>query len=206
MSNQQVSRLSTVRFSLPENLLESVKNMKIVGRDLLFYVSEEEVGSVTQTCTDMGLSVVDRVFRLHASTQDEATFKRVFGNVDHEMRESQGGRYIATISVDSKEEYDRLLALHGEDAVVKPFKARYSNIKRSDDDDHSDTNERVMEQKQVPVKQTASRPSTGSSKQTTASKQPTASAKSSTTTKSSTAPKSTGKAKTTTTKSKQSNA
>ena len=85
MSNQQVSRLSTVRFSLPENLLESVKNMKIVGRDLLFYVPEEEVASVTQTCTDMGLSVVDRVFRLHASTQDEATFKRVFGSVDHEI-------------------------------------------------------------------------------------------------------------------------
>ena len=147
MSTQQISRLSTIRFSLPEDLLESVKNMKIVGRDLLFYVPEEEVESVTKTCSDMGLNVVDRVFKLHASTQDEATFKRIFGDVEFEVRESLN-RFIATISVDSKDEYDRLLALHGEDAVVKPFKVRYSNSRRSDDDDHSDTNENVMEQKQ----------------------------------------------------------
>lgn len=146
MSTQQVSRFSTVRFSLPESLLESVKNMKIVGKDLLFYVSEEDVASVSQTCSEMGLSVVERVFRLHASAPSEEVFRNVFGEVDHETRESSS-RYIATITVESRDEYDRLLELHGEqEVVVKPFKARYSGMRRSDDD-QSDTNERVQHQR-----------------------------------------------------------
>ena len=145
MSNQnQESRLSTIRFSFPETQLESVKNMKIIGRDLLLYVSEEDVENVTQVYSGLGFNVVDRVFKLHASTQDEATFNRVFGNVERDVRDSSS-RYIATITVDSKEEYDRLVALHGEDCVVKPFKARYSTVKHNDGDDQSDTNERVQQ-------------------------------------------------------------
>jgi hypothetical protein len=146
MSTQQVSRLSTVRFSLPESLLESVKNMKIVGKDLLFYVAEEDVAFVNQTCSEMGLSVVERVFRLHASAPSEEVFRNVFGDVEHETRESSS-RYIATLTVESREEYDRLLSLHGEqEVVVKPFKARYSGMRRSDDD-QSDTNEGVQHQR-----------------------------------------------------------
>jgi hypothetical protein len=166
MSTQQVSRLSTVRFSLPEALLESVKNMKIVGKDLLFYVADEDVVSVTQVCSDMGLSVVERVFRLHASAPSEEVFRNVFGDVEHETRESSS-RYIATLTVESRDEYDRLLSLHGEqEVVVKPFKARYSNMRRSDDD-QSDTNEGVQQQRSQTAPSNSQRRSTQQSTQTT---------------------------------------
>jgi hypothetical protein len=204
MSTQQVSRFSTVRFSLPESLLESVKNMKIVGKDLLFYVSEEDVASVSQTCSEMGLSVVERVFRLHASAPSEEVFRNVFGEVDHETRESSS-RYIATITVESRDEYDRLLELHGEqEVVVKPFKARYSGMRRSDDD-QSDTNERVQHQRSQTAPLRSSQQSNSGSSNTRTTKQtkstkPTQSTqsqqqKSTTTTKSAAKSKTTGRPK-----------
>ena len=145
MSTQfQESRTSTVRLSFPnESLKDSIKNMKIIGGDLLLYVSEDQVESVTQFYSNLGFTTVDRVFKLHVSTQDEQSFTRIFGDVTHEVRETTP-RFITTLSLTDKDEYDKLLALHGNDCVVKPFKFRYSSLRSTDQDDASDTNERVQ--------------------------------------------------------------
>jgi len=143
--NQESSRLSTLRFSFPEGVIANVQNMKIIGRDILLYVQEESCESVTQLMQGMGLETVERVYKLHASAQDEATFKSALGDVVHEVRDSTG-RYIATITLDSKDEYDRILSLNSESCFVKPFKARYSTVRRFDGDDQSDTNDNVQRQ------------------------------------------------------------
>jgi len=144
MSNQinESTRLNTLRFSFPSGLLENVQSIKIIGQDLLFYVSEDASQSIVDSVQNMGFKVVDRVYKLHASAQDEESFKNILGDIEHELRDS-GSRYIATINLDSKDEYDRILALNCETCFVKPFKAKYSAIRRNNDD-NSDTNERVQ--------------------------------------------------------------
>jgi hypothetical protein len=141
--NQESSRLSTLRFSFPEGVIANVQNMKIIGRDILLYVQEESCESITKSMQEMGLETVERVYKLHASAQDEATFKSALGDIVHEVRDS-AGRYIATITLDSKDEYDRILSLNSESCFVKPFKARYSAVRRFDGDEQSDTNDNVQ--------------------------------------------------------------
>jgi len=150
MSNQvqESSHITTLRLSFPENFLDNVKNMKLIGKDLLFYVGEDDKESLSKSLQEMGLEVIDRVYKIHASAENETNFKNVLGDIAHEVREnSQSSRYIATISVDSKEEYDRILELNGDECFIKPYKARYSVFRKQSDDDYSDTRENIQASK-----------------------------------------------------------
>ena len=134
----ETQRLTTIRFSLPSDVSGMVKNMKPIGNDLLVYVRDTDVKSVTEKFTGMGLTPVQREYKLHISSPSEEVFTKVFGSLEKEVRESPN-KYVVTVSVGSKEEYDKLLELNGtSDCRVKPFRnlrAKWT-ASRSSDDDH----------------------------------------------------------------------
>jgi hypothetical protein len=137
-SENETQRLTTIRFSLPSDVSGLVKNMKPIGDDLLVYVRDTDVKSVTEKFTGMGLTPVQREYKLHISSPSEEVFTKVFGSLEKEVRESPN-KYVVTVTVGSKEEYDKLLELSGtSDCRVKPFRnlrAKWT-ASRSSDDDH----------------------------------------------------------------------
>lgn len=133
----ETQRLTTIRFSLPSDVASMVKNMKPIGEDLLVYVRDTDVKSVTDKFTGMGLKPVQREYKLHISAPSEEVFTNVFGNVEKEVRESPN-KYVATVTVATKEEYDKLLELNGtNECRVKSFRnlrAKWTSSRPNDDD------------------------------------------------------------------------
>jgi hypothetical protein len=132
-------RFSTLRFSFPEETLENVQRMRLIGKDLLVYTEEADLESVRSKFDTLGFRTVERIYKLHVSTPDKTVFESLFGDVVYEDR-SNSGRFIATVTVDSEEEYNRFITFDGTDGVrVKSFRARF-NVSH---DNSSDTREHI---------------------------------------------------------------
>lgn len=148
MSTNQESpikeRLATIRLSFPTEDLDNVVRMRLIGRDLLLYVKEDQINTVISTFTAHGLKPVDRVYKLHVSAPTKADFDASFGKVEYEER-SAAGRFIATVTVDTEEEYNKFLDL-GKDQEskcrVKAFRARFANA-------HEEKEENVKQENPV---------------------------------------------------------
>ena len=134
MSSNQESpikeHLSTIRLSFPPEDLTNIVRIRIVGHDLLLYVREDKIDTVTSTFTKKhGFNIVDRVYKLHVSAPSKEDFETTFGKVEYEDR-STDGRFIATVIVDSEEEYNKFLNLgKNQDCKcrVKAFRPRFAN-------------------------------------------------------------------------------
>jgi hypothetical protein len=143
-SNQQNEQLRTVRLSLPASCdISNVRRMRLVGSDLVLYVPEADVSSVSKSFNDAGFSSVDRVYKLHVSAASPEAFKSVFTDSDHEYRGEVNGRHIYTVTVDDKEDYDNHIASSTADCTVKAFRSRFANAHRDNTDAKSDTKEQV---------------------------------------------------------------
>jgi len=130
-SNQD--HITTIRFSLPTNIAD-VQRLRLIGRDILLYVPENKVDSVTKSMIDHGFNTVERIYKLHISAASKADFDSVFGEIEYEDR-SSGGRFIATIIADTEEDYNKYLAFgQGENPKcrVKAFRARFANIQHEE--------------------------------------------------------------------------
>jgi hypothetical protein len=76
------------------------------------------------------------VYKLHVSADSEDRFHEQFVAVPFENR-SNSDRFIATVTVDNEEDYNRLLSIDPETGVrVRPFRARFANLHS---DEMSDT-------------------------------------------------------------------
>jgi hypothetical protein len=145
---------ATIRFSFPEGMLNNVERMRLIGNDLLIYTTEDSVESLSENFRNMNFILVEREYKLHVSTPDEETFKRVFGDIEYETRTSVDNRFIATIVTDTMDDYNRFLSYSENDIRVKPFNPRYARVKFDDrdidhDQDQSNRNRRYQTPYQV---------------------------------------------------------
>ena len=148
MKNQMENsekKLTTGRFRLPDNIISNIERMRIIGvdkPDLLVYT--DRLDELTEAFAKIGFSKVDRKFQLHVSTNNEETFKKVFtvDNLSYDIRPSSNDRFIATVTVDTMEEYIKYLELDDQsnNCSIKPYKPRFASIK--DKDDSSDSNDK----------------------------------------------------------------
>ena len=149
MKNQMENsekKLTTGRFRLPDNIISNIERMRIIGidkPDLLVYT--DRLDELTEAFAKIGFSKVERKFQLHVSTNNEETFKKVFttDNLSYDIRPSSSDRFIATITVDTMEEYIKYLELddQGNNCRIKPYKPRFASIR--DKDDSSDSNDKT---------------------------------------------------------------
>ena len=139
----EYQRLSTIRFSFPDDTLVNVQRMRLIGKDLLVYTNETDLESVSSKFDLLGFKTIDRVYKLHVSMPDKAAFDALFGDVVFEDR-SNSGRFIATVTVDTEEEYNHFISFDGTDGVrIKSFRAaRFTNTR----DNASDTREHIEHQ------------------------------------------------------------
>jgi hypothetical protein len=107
-------KLTTGRFRLPDNIISNIERMRLIGMDkpdLLVYTDRLE--ELTAEFAKLGFSKVDRKYQLHVSSSNEDTFKKVFttNNLSYDVRPSSNDRFIATVTLDSMEEYTKYLEL-----------------------------------------------------------------------------------------------
>jgi len=133
------NKLTTVRFKLPDNLVPNIQRMYILGQDILIYTDRPD--QLTTDFSTIGFTKVERKYQLHVSSTNEDTFKKVFSadNLTYDARPISNGRFIATVTVDTLEEFTRYLELddQGNGCRIKPYKQRYASAR----DDSSDANE-----------------------------------------------------------------
>jgi len=140
--NQEEQHLQTVRFKLSPSMLEHVSRMRLIGNDLLVYTNNTE--ELTTTFLNNGFELVDRVYKLHVSAPTEEVFNSVFSvyTIDKNIR-STSPRFVATVTVASQDQYNQLLELGESESCqcrIKSYRYRFDN---TNNDDVSDTRERV---------------------------------------------------------------
>ena len=138
---------ATIRFSFPDGMLDNIERMRLIGNDILVYTTEDSVESLSDNFKNMNFNLVEREYKLHVSTLDEETFKRVFGDIEYETRPSIDNRFIATVVTDTMEDYTRFLSYSENDVRVKPYNPRYAKAK-SDDDHRRHNQEQEQSQDQ----------------------------------------------------------
>lgn len=149
MKNQMENsekKLTTGRFRLPDNIISNIERMRIIGidkPDLLVYT--DRLDELTEAFAKIGFSKVERKFQLHVSTNSEETFKKVFtvDNLSYDIRPSSNDRFIATVTLDTMEEYIKYLELDDQsnNCRIKPYKPRFASFR--DKDDSSDSNDKT---------------------------------------------------------------
>jgi hypothetical protein len=152
-NNQSTDRLNTIRLSLPDNVVGDIRRMRLVGNDLILYVPSETTETVTKCFTNNGFNCVERVYKLHVSAESNEAFQNIFAGYTSEQRKGVHGRVIYTVTVDTQEKYNELIALSTAECSIKQFKSRFA--KHSEDDVDSDTekqlNRKVDDQEWTPV-------------------------------------------------------
>lgn len=140
--NQEEQHLQTVRFKLSPEMLKHVSRMRLIGNDLLVYTTNTE--ELTTTFQQHGINVVDRVYKLHVSAPNEEAFDSVFSEYTIEKNvRSTTPRFVATVTVESQDQYNKLLELGETETCqcrIKSYRYRFDNTNQ---DDGSDTRERV---------------------------------------------------------------
>lgn len=131
MSIQTTERFETIRLSLPTNIADDIKNMRLIGSDLVVYVQKDQVPSVTKVFTDAGFNRVERVFKVHVSALSEQTFT----NRQSEYRGCVNGRHIYTVLLDTQEEYNNIISSSSQECTVKPFRSRFAKHHNTDTND-----------------------------------------------------------------------
>jgi hypothetical protein len=140
------SKLTTGRFKLPDSLTKNAQRMQFIGDDLLVYT--ENLPELTSVLEQLGFTIVEREYKLHVSANNEEIFKSVFGEVKSESRTSDAGKFIATVTLDSKEEYNKFLELGNDQSNgcrIKPFKFRFTPRNRETSPDNSSQYQRQPE-------------------------------------------------------------
>jgi hypothetical protein len=133
-------KLTTGRFKLPDNIISNIERMRLIGidkPDLLVYT--DRLDELTAEFAKLGFSKVERKFQLHVSSSNEDNFKKLFSNLIYEVRPTSNDRFIATVTVDTMEEYTKYLELDDQSngCRIKPYKPRFASVR----DDSSDTND-----------------------------------------------------------------
>ena len=127
-AEQTGKSLYTIRFTPHAH----VKMMKLVGKDesdLVVYVEQGAEDAVTSAFQTAGFNVVEREFKLHASAESEEALTLSLGATKHyaELRGNVNGRFIATVTVHSREDFDRLRNTEFTGCRFTPFKARFAH-------------------------------------------------------------------------------
>ena len=139
-NNQTSEHLKTIRLSLPKTIATNIKQMRLVGNDLILYVPESDVEQVTNTFTSLDFDLVDREYKLHVSASTEQEFE----NMVSIPRGCVNGRHIYTVTVNSQAKYDELINSSLAECTFKPFRFRFSKSSNmNQDDDGSDTKDQV---------------------------------------------------------------
>lgn len=131
MSNQvsnQESHLNTLRFSLPTELQNMVRSMKLLGNDLLVYFDESNTDSVSEKFTEMGFEVVERQYKVHVSGPS-SEFATHFSSYESEVR----GENVFTVVAKNREQYDELLAMEVDGFRIRPYRQRFANVRSEED-------------------------------------------------------------------------
>jgi hypothetical protein len=126
--NKPTQQITTIRFSLPLPCTTDVIRTRLIGNDLLVYVPNDKAESVTTVYTDIGFTRVDRVFKLHVSSQSKEAFLATFGDIEYEDR-SIGNRFIATVIAKTEDEYNKMLTFGNDEknhCRVKPYRPRFA--------------------------------------------------------------------------------
>lgn len=136
MDNSQ-PQLNTVRVQLPDN----VKSVRVMpGGDLLFTTHDVHL---IDKLKQVGFEIVEREFKLHVSCKDIKTFEAIFKDVKYESRQNSD-KFIATVVLDNKEQYDNYLKLGNDpsnECRIKPYKQRFTM-------GHSDASQNLTSQYQ----------------------------------------------------------
>jgi hypothetical protein len=138
MTDTQITSTSTLkslRFNLPIDCLNGIARIKMIGQDVLVYVENDNFDSVKKSYIDHGFKFVEREYKVHVSAQSKEEFEKLFEKVKYEDRSSEG-RFIATITASSEEEYNKYLTIGTDpsnNCHVKPFKAGIANIHKKND-------------------------------------------------------------------------
>ena len=141
-NNQTSEHLKTIRLSLPESITTNIKQMRLVGNDLILYVPDTQVEPVTESFTSepgITFKLVEREYKIHVSAATE----QVFENIESITRPSVNDRYIYTLIVNSQQKYDDLINSSTQECTFKPFRFRFSKSSNMNADNDSDTNEQV---------------------------------------------------------------
>jgi hypothetical protein len=139
-NNQTSEHLKTIRLSLPKTIATNVKQMRLVGNDLILYVPETDVENVTESFTSRDFDLVEREYKLHVSANTEQEFE----NMVSIPRGCVNGRHIYTVTVNSQAKYDELINSSVPECTFKPFRFRFSKSSNmNQDDDGSDTKDQV---------------------------------------------------------------
>ena len=136
-------KLTTGRFKLPDNMIPLIERMRLIGPDLLVYT--DKLDELTELFAAIGFTKVARKFQLHVSADNEDTFKKLFTteNLEYESRPTNTNRFIATVSLNTQEEYNHYLEFDTDQSNgcrIKPYKPRFASSTR---DESSDTHENV---------------------------------------------------------------
>ena len=139
-NNQTSEHLKTIRLSLPKTIATNIKQMRLVGNDLILYVPESDVETVTNTFTSLNFDLVEREYKLHVSASTEQEFE----NMGSIPRGCVNGRHIYTVTVNSQTKYDELINSSVPECTFKAFRFRFSKSSNmNQDDDGSDTKDQV---------------------------------------------------------------
>ena len=131
--------LTTILFKLSDDIdINSINRLSFIGPNILVHCNENSREELKKSFTSNGFTVIPRNYKLHVSTKDDEQFKKVFSEttLEYESRSNDGNRFIATVTVNSQEEYDRYLSLDSEECRIKPYKHQYASINRSADQDN----------------------------------------------------------------------
>jgi len=122
MAYQQVS---TVRVGLPKEITDNTQNIKILGNDILLYVNKDNLEKVKSNITDLGLTIINRIYKIHVSAPSkevfETIFKKYLSEIKYDIR-NNNNRFIVTITTDNDKDYAKYLELDSDVVLVKPFK------------------------------------------------------------------------------------
>lgn len=135
-SNSQEERVSlkTLKFSFPSGLLTDVQQIRLSGNDLILYVDESHVDAVRTNLTNADFSLVNREYILHVSSSDREHFNELLKDYkEHlDIREESSTKVIAKVTVNTEEDYRKILAMRDEKFHPSRYERKYDTLDRQD--------------------------------------------------------------------------
>ena len=135
-NNNQEERVSlkTLKFSFPSGLLTDVQQIRLSGNDLILYVDESHVDAVRTNLTNADFSLVNREYILHVSSSDREHFNELLKDYkEHlDIREESSTKVIAKVTVNTEEDYRKILAMRDEKFHPSRYERKYDTLDRQD--------------------------------------------------------------------------
>lgn len=143
--SQNQEHLKALRFELPQEHINDIIKLRIIGKDILVYCLENKTDEIKKSLIDHGFNIVEREYKVHVSARSKEDFMKSFGNIKYDDR-SNGDKFIATVTAENEEEYNKYLDI-GKDrtknCLVKPYKPKFAQTQKSEN------NEKDVEHKQI---------------------------------------------------------